>query len=246
MSRACSSALLVWLSASACVAQPSGEPEVASTRPGGVRPKQGPSCVASGGDAVALVDGLRGGCGWSLSVDDAASLDGSAHLSLRALTLVTAETETDSALVGEGAAPQACGPTLARCEAEGVGTSLGPVLILRRLGGESEVPEQIYIGWVEDGRLGFAPSWGEQRSVVDHTRIGPVFALAPYDCGGALLLLPTPRLPEASGEQVPVALAARGGRWHIDEISETGEARPPSEAAPAEVSGCRPLFSSVP
>jgi hypothetical protein len=145
-------------------------------------------------------------------------------------------------VLASGPIPDECGDALERCDLWGVHDELGPVLLAVVRGPESEVPVQVYVGWVEDHRLAFVPSWFGLSSVADHTRIGPVWALAPFDCDGGLTLLPYERLPEAAIEEPSEALRVAAGRWTI-----AADGRPrPSDALPPEPGACRPVFASLP
>jgi hypothetical protein len=152
---------------------------------------------------------------------------------------------TGAAGLGEalasGPIPDECGDALERCELWGVHDQLGPVLLAAVRGPESEVPVQVYIGWVEDRRLAFVPSWFGLSSIADHTRVGPPWALAPFDCDGRLTLLPAARLPEAAVEQPSEAVLAAAGHWTIAEDGSTA----PSEAV-TDSGTCRPVFATLP
>lgn len=145
-------------------------------------------------------------------------------------------------LLASGPIPDDCGPALERCELWGVHDELGPVLLAAVRGHESEVPIQVYVGWVDDRRLAFAPSWYGLSSIADHTRVGPPWVLAPFACDGQLLLLPAARLPEAGVEQPSEAVLTAAGRWTI---GEDGSAWP-SPATQRDPAGCRPVFTALP
>lgn len=223
----------VGLAAAACVAQPSGEPrDVASTEPGGATPRPTIQCADASEQTVGLLV-VDGEC------PIAVEASGASQLVLRPLA-------PNQEPLAEGRAPEVCGPTLERCAVEGVVSPLGPVAVLSLRGHESEMPEQVYVGWIVDGTLGFAATWVGLSSVVDHTRVGPVYALAPHDCDGSLELRPTLRLPESGDESVPVELDALAGVWTLD---DAGELEPPSEAgasASSAASDCTPLLSALP
>lgn len=153
---------------------------------------------------------------------------------------LTADLET---LLATGPMPERCGDALERCELWGVHDELGPFLLAAVRGHESEVPVQVYVGWVEDRRLVFAPTWYGLSSVVDHTRVGSPWALAPYDCDGSLALLPAPRLPEAAVEGPSEAAAAAAGRWAI---GEDGVAAPIEATTTFDAASCRPVFPALP
>jgi hypothetical protein len=145
-------------------------------------------------------------------------------------------------VLGRGLAPERCGEALERCELWGVHDELGPLVFVAERGSESEVPVQIYLGWVADSRLAFAPTWYGLPSIADHTRVGPPWALAPYACDGALALLPTPRLPEAAVEAPSEAVREAAGRWSIGEDG----ASPVGSGSVLEADRCRPVFTAIP
>jgi hypothetical protein len=89
----------------------------------------------------------------------------------------------------------------------------------------------------------FVETWYGLPSVVDHTRVGPPWALAPFDCGSELLLLPAPRLPEAGHEAPPAMLRELAGRWRVD---DAGIPQPPKAAATVDPASCRALFRELP
>lgn len=145
--------------------------------------------------------------------------------------------------IAVGPAPLACGPELAGCELSGiVDARHGPIVLAAERGPESEHPVQIHLGIHEAGKLAFVPSWVGESSVVDHTRIGPAFALAPFDCAGELRLLPVARLPEAETETVPARLMMLAGRWWI---GDRGQAMPPQQPSPSR-EGCTALLDPLP
>jgi hypothetical protein len=146
-------------------------------------------------------------------------------------------------VLARGLAPEACGVELQWCELSGVTDKLGPVLLASVRGPESEMPTQVYLGWIDGERLVFAETWYGLPSVVDHTRIGPPWVLGPYDCAGELTLLPSPRLPEAGHEAPPPMLLAFAGRWEID---GQGLARPPRQPATRDRGSCRALLPNLP
>jgi hypothetical protein len=182
--------------------------------------------------------GPVGSCGVSIEVADR-------QLTLRAIPragegLVSVASGAGEVLAS-GPIPDPCGDALERCELWGVHDELGPVLLVAVRGHESEVPIQVYVGWVDEQRLAFAPSWYGLSSIADHTRVGPAWALAPFACDGALTLLPAARLPEASVEGPTEAVRAAAGRWMI---TQDGSASP-SERVESDT-GCRPVFTALP
>lgn len=171
------------------------------------------------------------------------------QLTLRAIPFVgegIASVASSLSALGEvlasGSIPDACGAALERCELWGVHDELGPVLLVAVRGHESEIPIQVYIGWVDERRLGFAPSWYGLSSIADHTRVGPPWALAPFACEGRLTLLPAARLPEAQTEGPGAAVLAAAGRWSISEGGDAARA----EASKLDAAACRPLFTALP
>ncbi|WP_157595793.1 hypothetical protein [Plesiocystis pacifica] len=227
-------ALGVFACALACVAQTSGgEGAEGASRGPSQGLESGRRCSASPEAAVLSFEGE--GCPVSVELEAGGEGEG-ARLNLQGL-------EAEVLDLGAGTAPPACGETLARCELEGWTTDLGPVLLLRERGHESEMPVQVYVAWLVDGVLVHAPTWHGIPSVADHTRIGPAYALAPHDCGdGAIHLLPAPRLPEARGEAVPGSLAALAGVWSVSE----GEAQPPEAGSERAADSCAALIDALP
>lgn len=177
-------------------------------------------------------------CGVALELADG-------QLSVRAIPFA-GEGLASVAAMGEvlasGPIPDACGAALERCELWGVYDELGPVLLASVRGHESEVPIQVYVGWVDGRRLAFAPSWYGLSSVADHTRVGPPWVLAPFACDGRLMLLPAARLPEAAVEDPSAAVLAAAGRWTIADDGSASR----SEAGPADAAACRAVFSALP
>ncbi len=198
------------------------------------------SCGAASASAIATLEPAAGGearCGVSLELADG-------QLTVRAIPLLgegIARAAEAGEVLGRGPVPEECGATLERCELWGVHDELGPVLLAAVRGHESEVPVQVYVGWVDDQRLAFAPAWYGLSSVADHTRVGPPWALAPFACAGHISLLPAARLPEAEVEGPSEAVRAAAGRWTI---AADGSATP-SEPSP-KTGGCRPVFSALP
>jgi hypothetical protein len=146
-------------------------------------------------------------------------------------------------VLARGLAPEACGDQLEHCELSGVTDTLGPLVLARVSGPESEMPIQVYIGWVEGERLLFVETWYGLPSVVDHTRVGPPWALAAFECAGERMLLPARRLPEADHELPPATLRALAGRWRID---ADGIPQPPEQPATIDSSTCRALLRELP
>lgn len=177
-------------------------------------------------------------CGVSLEAGDG-------QLRVRAIPAIGEGLASVAASGGEllatGPIPEECGEALERCELWGVHDELGPVLLAAVRGHESEVPTQVYVGWIDGQRLGFAPCWYGLSSVADHTRVGPPWALAPFACDGRLALLPAARLPEAEVEGPNEAVRAAAGRWTIAEDGSVA----PSEAS-SSTEGCRPVFAALP
>jgi hypothetical protein len=205
------------------------------------------ACAAGSPRAVALLEppneshyaGLAGnsatGCGAVLELGDSGEL--SVVRRLRVDELAIPE------LLARGPAPDVCGSDLGPCELSGVADKLGPIVLVQVHGPESEIPIQVYLGWIEDERLLFVETWYGLPSVVDHTRIGPPWALAAFDCAGQRLLLPAPRLPEADHEPPPALLRELSGRWWVD---ADGIAQPPKKPSTIDSSSCRAILPHLP
>jgi hypothetical protein len=228
---------LLGLASIACAPRQSGEQgEVApGTEESAAANRQ---CTVGPPHAIATLEpNASAPCGVALELADG-------QLTMRAIALEgegLASVAGLGELLASGAIPEDCGAALERCELWGVHDELGPVLLMAVRGHESEVPIQVYVGWVDEQRLAFAPSWYGLSSIADHTRVGPPWALAPFACEGRLALLPAKRLPEADIEHPSEAVLAAAGRWTI---AEDGSASP-SEAVASEL-GCRAVFTALP
>lgn len=258
-----SSFVLASLLVVGCVSQPSveqREPEAKPADPDAVVITR-PVCAEAPADALLILSepgqcslvlvresepaggesGAGGGAESESESDDAQSESLGARV---ALIQLPHERAGRAERLAFGFAPLACGEDLAGCDLSGVThTRHGPIVIAAERGPESEHPIQIHLGVVIQGVLVFVPSWVSPSSVVDHTHVGPPFALAPWDCGGELRLLPAARLPEAQGEDVPGSLLMLSGRWVVD--PSTGRAGPPQQPAPA-TEGCELLLDPMP
>ena len=238
MSRSLEVALGSLLLTLACMPRQSGEQ--GEVTPGSEESAEvGRGCEAALPSAIATLEPSSSSpCGVGLEL-------GERQLTVRSIPFA-GEGVASVAGLGEalasGPIPDDCGDALERCELWGVHDQLGPVLLAAVRGPESEVPVQVYIGWVEDRRLAFVPSWYGLPSVADHTRIGPVWALAPFDCDGGMTLLPFERLPEAAIEEPSEAMRVAAGRWTI---AADGSPKP-SDALPPEPGACRSVFASLP
>jgi hypothetical protein len=191
------------------------------------------ACTPGSADALALLEPRAGvgGCGVAVERDDAGEL--SLIRRLRADELELPE------MLARGRAPEACGAALEWCELSGIVDALGPIMIASVRGPESEMPTQVFFAWVDSERLLFVETWYGLPSVVDHTRIGPPWALAAFDCGGELMMLPAPRLPEAGHEAPPALLHELAGRWRVD---AAGIPQPPEHPATVDPASCRALL----
>lgn len=230
---------LVLAAALACVPSQSGEQREQAAGPSEVVAASAePECASPGEGVLALLEGDSEAhpCGLALV------LEGD-ELQLRAITRADpseppSEPPSGATVLGRGSAPAACGEGLGGCELWGLLDALGPLVFAAVRGPESEVPTQVYLGFVEGERLAFVETWYGLPSVGDHTRLGPPWALAPFDCGGELSLLPAPRLIEAGDEPVGETLRALAGHWRV---GEDGEAQAPAEPSPVDPSSCRAL-----
>ncbi|MFV8748956.1 hypothetical protein ACNOYE_00235 [Nannocystaceae bacterium ST9] len=240
----------LWFGAlGACVSQPSNESRERSSEAPERAPRRSPhaECAAIPDDARLVIE--HGECPIVLVFAEpptAAPADPEAEPSGRWVALLQVPRKSapgPGEPIAIGPAPLACGPELATCELSGVVDERhGPILVAAERGYESEHPIQVHLGLHDAGKLAFVPSWYGESSVVDHTRIGPVFALAPFDCGGELRLLPAARLPEAAGETVPARLVMLAGRWWI---GDRGQSMPPQIPDPSH-EGCTPLLEPLP
>jgi hypothetical protein len=195
------------------------------------------ACVGGSADALALLEPIAStdGCGVAVERGEPGEL-----LLVRRMRVDELELPDT---IARGQAPEACGAELEWCELWGIADALGPVMLASVRGSESEMPIQVYVGWVDGERLLFVETWYGLPSVVDHTRVGPPWALAPFDCANDLLLLPAPRLPEA-GHEAPLALLRElAGKWRVD---DAGIAQPPKRAATVDPASCRALFRELP
>jgi hypothetical protein len=231
-----SPALLALLLAPACLPRQSGEGREVAADPA-IESEPVPRCAPTSDETLALLEasGPRP-CGLMLELDDAG-------LRLRARARVDEAEDGPPAPLATGPAPEACGEQLELCELWGVDDPLTTIVVAELRGPESELPRQVYLGWVEGEQIVFVETWYGLPSVVDHTRVGPPWALAPFECDGELMLLPAPRLPEADSEAPDETLAAFAGRWRAD---EQGQAVAPEEPASAEASSCRALLDALP
>jgi hypothetical protein len=248
--------------ASACLPRQSGDAAEASASTPSVGGGARLRCASAPEHTIALLEaGAEGtargtgepSCGLALALADG-------QLSVHAIAQI--DEGIDEGIgegIGEGAAerpatvlasgpvPSDCGPALERCELWGVDHALGPIVLAAVRGHESEVPVQVYVGWVEDGQLGFAPSWFGLMSVADHTRVGPPWALAPYACGeGQLRLLPARRLPEAAQEGPSEAVRAAAGRWVLADDGTASLAEPAAGDRVDAAGDCQPVFVALP
>lgn len=220
-----------------CLPRQSGEQREVAPAPDEGEAEAALACAPSSDRAVALLPPSAGGehpCGLIVEQGEGGSLG------VRVRAQVG---EADTPVFAEGLAPEPCGAELELCELWGVAAAVGPVLVAAVRGPESEMPTQVLLGLVEGSRLAFVETWYGLPSVVDHTRVGPPWALGAYECGGELLLLPMARLPEAELEAPEPTLTRLAGKWSID---EAGLAQPPAVAAEVEVSSCRRVVDGLP
>jgi hypothetical protein len=195
------------------------------------------ACASGSKDALALLEPIAGdgGCGVAVERGDDGALSLVRRLRVDELDLPD--------ILARGPAPEACGAQLEWCELSGTADTLGPILIASVRGSESEMPTQIYVGWADGERLLFVETWYGLPSVADHTRVGPPWALAPFDCKGELLLLPAPRLPEAGHEAPSATLRELAGRWRVD---AAGIPQPPEHPSTVDPATCRALVPALP
>lgn len=240
------SMLAAWVLAGGCVSHPSADRSSATDN----EPLANPPMIVCGeadANTIALLSPAESeSCPLALERDPERDPEREQpereHLQLRPLArdnpMVAAEP------IAAGVGPAACGPALQRCELYGVvDEALGPIVIAAERGNESEMPVQVFVGWVSGATLVFVETWYGPPSVVDHTRVGPVWALAPFDCDGELSLLPAPRLPEARHEPPSETLVALAGPWRLD---PEGQLQPPSSPSSRTPESCRSLFPPLP
>lgn len=217
--------------------QTADQHEVDPIDPSGLERGSLSACAPGSARAIALLEPSAGdsGCGVVLESGESGELMVLSRLRVDQFELPT--------ILARGEAPTACGEALASCELSGVADKLGPIVLASVRGPESEMPIQVYVGWIERERLVFVETWYGLPSVVDHTRIGPPWVLAAFDCSGELTLLPSPRLPEAEHEAPPAMLRAFAGRWRVD---EAGVAQPPAQPSTVDPATCRALLPGAP
>lgn len=210
--------------------------EVEPTDPSQIE-RGGLVCASGSARAIALLEPSdnESSCGVALELGEAGILELVPRARVDELELPS--------VLARGPAPKPCGDALEFCELSGVTDELGPIVLASVRGPESEMPTQVYLGWVDGEQLVFAETWYGLPSVLDHTRIGPPWVLAAYDCAGELMLLPTPRLPEADHETPPELLLEFAGRWRVD---AAGVAQPPERAAAVDRTTCRAVLPSWP
>ncbi|WP_266217793.1 hypothetical protein [Paraliomyxa miuraensis] len=178
-------------------------------------------------------------CAWELADDG----DG----------LVLSSLAPSGASPARGAMPEPCRSTT--CVYDGVLTSAGPLILAVVPSYESEMPSDVWLGFVDGERLLFTSLWEDAGESVesDYTWVGPAHALAPFVCGDALALLTVARI-DATGVVVPDALRAREG-WldSTDASSLASDEGARLEAAPSranpgtvERSGCVAVDLPVP
>lgn len=221
-----------------CLSRQAGEQHEVAPDDTKIEAARGPRCEASSERAIALLHPRSAADGCDLVIER--DVEDDQQLLVRALAV---EGEAELSPLARGPAPEACGPALERCELWGVSDTLGPIVLASVRGHESEMPIQVYLGWIVGERLVFAPTWYGLPSVMDHTRIGPPWVLAPFDCAGELMLLPAGRLPEAEVEAPDAGLVALAGRWIVDEL---GVASPPAAVVATDASSCRALVAALP
>ncbi|PRQ02517.1 hypothetical protein ENSA5_21620 [Enhygromyxa salina] len=244
--------VLAVLGGGACVAGPSGEQREVAPDSSSTESARMLACGQGSARAVALLepsDALRDQAAGELVCGLALERADDGQLVVREL-LREGEGEGEDrepARLGLGPAPEACGAELELCELWGLRDVLGPVVFAQVRGHESEIPVQVYVGWIDGERLTFAETWHGRPSTVDHTRVGPPWALGPFDCEGELALLPVARLPEAGAESPSPTLLALAGRWTVD---EAGVAQGPEASstgtAKVDPASCRALVRALP
>ncbi|MCA9690886.1 MAG: hypothetical protein R3A51_06940 [Nannocystaceae bacterium] len=138
-----------------------------------------------------------------------------------------------------GVAPERCPPE--RCQWSGVDTPAGPLLLAVAPSPASELPREVWLGAAGEAEaLAFTPLWTGEPATVDDTELGPVFALEPQLCGGALALTVRARLPPAGAEPPPPSITAAAGVYRVvdGELARIG----PTPAGAA----CLPIALALP
>lgn len=135
-----------------------------------------------------------------------------------------------------GSLPEVCARV--PCDFSGRHLELGPLLVVEQRSPYSEMPANVWLGWVSTtGQLIFVDLWEDAGDpIVDQgTEVGPAYALAPVDCSGVLALRATQRLESSPGESAPPQLVAREGIYGAAD----GVAPLPTEA-------CKPIAWRMP
>lgn len=204
----------------ACGPSAAHEPVPAPPRP---PDPPAPACAPVPPGALALLSGET--CPWAL-VEVAGALE-----------LQPLAPGADRALAVQP--PEECAP----CRFTGAMTALGPTLLATRPSPASELAEEAWFGAALGGSaVVFAPLWFDRPALGDSTVLGPPHALAPWACGGALVLWPAPRLPGARGEEPPAALLRAAGEYEAAE----GALRRSDRPVPPDMAGCTRIEVEAP
>lgn len=187
-----------------------------ATPPGGVEPGEVPVaapgveamvCEEAPPRALALADAEP--CGWALTDGEGGGVE---------VRMTSAGGPR-----ARGEAPSGCAH--GRCAWDLVVVDGAPFALATREGAASEVPEGRWLGVLDGERLVFVDLWWGEGSFGDSTDMGPVYALAPWICGGRVVLRTQARLPEAAVEAAPPGLVARAGLIEASggEVKRVGE-----------------------
>ncbi len=150
------------------------------------------------------------------------------------MELVSLDPSSEGA--ARGSMPDACSTN--PCDFSGRHVQLGPLLVVEQRSPYSEMPANVWLGWVATGgQLIFVDLWEDAGDpIVDQgTEIGPAHALAPVDCNGVVGLRAMPRLESSPGESARPQLLAREGIY--------GEAE---DVAPLPTEACKPISWRMP
>lgn len=175
-------------------------PGAASPPPAGLGAADGPdegtaSLCVEPGDEQPLAILAGDGCPWMLEHGEGD------ELRLRILDATGA--------VSVGREPPACASL--RCDFHGVATTAGPVLVVEVPSVHTELPREIWVGLVGEGRLELVESWSGPPVQGDAADLGPAWSLEPHVCGDRIGLLAVRRHAVGSNPTPPAVITSREG-----------------------------------